>query len=126
MTTIGRNIRNWTMLIFGRFVLDLLIYGPTFTFQSLAEKSLSDVVAFPFTAERTRIFTARFVVEGLGVVVGWLAYAAVVEIFSEQNGQRKRRSPRRRSLEEEFPAGAGNVDKLIEDNFAEVLSSVSL
>ena len=111
----GRAVHNLFVVVLGRFVFDLVVYGPKVTLESAAKMSVDEILALPFRPNVIRIFTGRAVVEGLGLVVGWMLYSVIASVFNRPEDRR------RRSV---VPMDVDDVPAFIETNFERILRAI--
>lgn len=89
--SIGRNVRNYSLILLGRSIFDLVVYGPIRTIQGLTRRSFPEVLGIAFSDNITQVFYGRFVIEGISVAAGWLLWGVIGNI-NEATLKRKRRS----------------------------------
>ncbi|TRY71896.1 hypothetical protein TCAL_14856 [Tigriopus californicus] len=89
--SIGRNFRNYSLILLGRSIFDLVVYGPIRTIQGLTRRSFPEVLGIAFSDDITQVFYGRFVIEGISVAAGWLLWGVIGNI-NEATLRRKRRS----------------------------------
>ncbi len=128
---IGRVIRNALMALFGRFVFDLLVYGPALTFQGLfAREPITRYLTFLFTPSTTQLFLARAFFEGSSSVMGWIvwSYVASTGIFKPSSPATPKPSVvlvKREANETSAFDGVDRVEEKIEGDFARIVDDLS-
>ena len=76
--SVGRLIRNYTMGVFGRFMFDLLWYGPVMTYRGIADSlTLREMWELVLMNSSTFNFLMRFAIQSVGLLVGWGALAVI-------------------------------------------------
>ncbi len=74
--------RDLFFLIFGRFVVDLLVYGPQRTFEEgFGTLSLREMLEVPLKERTAGQFASRFAMEGPGITSGFLALQTLGRIL---------------------------------------------
>lgn len=73
----GRNVRIWIFVLGGRLIFDLIFYGPQRTLEGFTNKTIKEVITFPFKNATTRLFLGRWILEGIALVVGFIAMSAI-------------------------------------------------